>query len=103
VISTFVSRGRRGRRGLIPYPQAVLRGRHGTHGLGGVPGSDLGAPWSCVTPRYCAWQAWYLVTSSFVLCGRRGAISHPQVFCVAGVAGTHGTGGALGCGLGAPW
>ena len=69
--------------------------------LGGALGSGLGAPWSRVTPRHCAWQAWHLVTSTFVSRGRRGTISHPQAFCVAGVAptivlcgrrGTHGTG-----------
>ena len=69
--------------------------------LGGALGSGLGAPWSRVTPRHCAWQAWHLVTSTFVSRGRRGTISHPPSFCVAGVAptivlcgrrGTHGTG-----------
>ena len=69
--------------------------------LGGALGSGLGARWSRVTPRHCAWQAWHLVTSTFVSRGRRGTISHPQAFCVAGVAptivlcgrrGTHGTG-----------
>ena len=70
--------------------------------LGGALGSGLGAPWSRVTPRHCAWQAWHLVTSTFVSRGRRGTISHPQAFCVAGVA-LMALGGALGCGLGAPW
>ena len=57
--------------------------------LGGALGSGLGAPWSRVTPRHCAWQAWHLVTSTFVSRGRRGTISHPQAFCVAGVAQSH--------------
>ena len=70
--------------------------------LGGALGSGLGAPWSRVTPRHCAWQAWHLVTSIFVSRGRRGTISHPQAFCVAGVA-LMTLGGALGSGLGAPW
>ena len=49
-------------------------------------GSALGAPWSGLTPRhFCvagvalgdinlcfAWQTWHLVTSTFVLPGRRG-------------------------------
>ena len=34
-----------------------------------------------------AWQAWHLVTSTLVSRGRRGTISHPRSFCVAGVAG----------------
>ena len=33
-----------------------------------------------------AWQAWHLVTSTFVLRGRRGTSWHPLSFCVAGVA-----------------
>ena len=48
-----------------------------------------------MTPRHFAWQAWYKVTSTFVLRGRRGTISHPTWFCVAGVALM-----ALGCALG---
>ena len=32
------------------------------------------------------WQAWRLVTSTFVLRGRRGTWWHPPSFCVAGVA-----------------
>ena len=39
-----------------------------------------------MTPRHFAWQAWHLVTSTFVSRGRRGTISHPPWFCVAGVA-----------------
>ena len=70
--------------------------------LGGALGSGLGAPWLRVTPRHCAWHAWHLVTSTFVSRGRRGTISHPPSFCVAGVA-LMALGGALGSGLGAPW
>jgi len=33
-----------------------------------------------------SWQAWCNLPSTFVLGGRRGAISHPTLFCVAGVA-----------------
>ena len=36
--------------------------------------------------QHFAWQAWHLVTSTFVLRGRRGAWSHPPSFCVTGVA-----------------
>ena len=36
-----------------------------------------------------AWQAWHFVTSTFVLCGRRGTWRHPPSFCVAGVALAH--------------
>ena len=32
------------------------------------------------------WQAWHLVTSTLISRGRRGTISHPRSFCVAGVA-----------------
>ena len=52
-------------------------------------------------PRHFAWQAWRNLTSTFVLRGRRGAISHLPSFCLACVAqlhvhlrgrhGTHGT------------
>ena len=44
----------------------------------------LGSLWSRVTPRHFAWQAWHLVTSTFVSRGRRGTISHPPSFCVVG-------------------
>ena len=126
--------------------------------LRGVLGSGLGAPWSRVTPRHFAWQAWHNLTSTFVstwqawhnltstfvsrgmqawhsrhsaaFCvagvaqryihlrftwqvwhnltstfvsrGRRGTISHPPSFRVAGVA-LMALRGALGSGLGAPW
>ena len=39
-----------------------------------------------MTPRHFGWQAWHLATSTFVLRGKRGALSHPPSFCVAGVA-----------------
>ena len=57
--------------------------------VGGVLGSGLGAPWSRVTPRHFAWQAWHKLTSTIVSRGRRGTNSHPPSFCVAGVAQTH--------------
>ena len=41
------------------------------------------------------WQAWRNVTSAFVSRGRRGVMSHPPSFCVAGVA-LMALGGALG-------
>ena len=44
------------------------------------------------------WQAWRALTSTFVSRGRRGALSHPWSFCVAGVA-LMALGGALGPGL----
>ena len=46
----------------------------------------LGPAWSPGAPRHFAWQAWHLVTFTFVLRGRRGTNSHPPSFCVAGVA-----------------
>ena len=62
-------------------------------------GGALGAPvLSPVTPRLFAWQAWHLVTSTFVSRGRRGTNSHPPSFCVAGVA-LMVLGGALGPGF----
>ena len=36
--------------------------------------------------RHFAWQAWHLVTSTFLLRGRRGTWRHPPSFHVAGVA-----------------
>ena len=63
--------------------------------LGGV----LGLVWARVTPRHSAWQAWHLVTFTFVSRGRRGTNSHLPSFCVAGVA-LMVLGGALGPGLG---
>ena len=59
--------------------------------LGGALGPDL----SPVTLRHFAWQAWHLVTFTFVSRGRRGTNSHPPSFCVAGVA-LMVLGGALG-------
>ena len=52
-----------------------------------------------MTPRHSAWQAWHLVTFTFVSRGRRGTNSHLPSFCVAGVA-LMVLGGALGPGLG---
>ena len=41
-----------------------------------------------LAPRHFAWQAWQNLTSTFVSRGRRGTISHPLSFHVAGVAET---------------
>ena len=52
-------------------------------------GGALGLAWSPVTPvtrRLFAWQEWRNLTSTFVLRGMRGTISHPPSFRVAGVA-----------------
>ena len=51
-----------------------------------------------MTPRHFPWQAWHLVTSTFVSRGRRGTNSHRPSFGVAGVA-FMALGGALGPGL----
>ena len=51
-----------------------------------------------MTPRHFAWQAWRLVTSTFVSRGSCGTNSHPRSFCVAGVA-LMALGGALGPGF----
>ena len=48
-----------------------------------------------MTPRHSAWQAWHNLTPTFV---RRGTISHPPSFRVAGVA-LMALSGALGLGL----
>ena len=79
VTSTFISRGRRG---TNSHPPSFCVAGVALMGLGGALGPDL----SPVTPRPFAWLAWHLVTSTFVSHGRRGTISHPPSFCVAGVA-----------------
>ena len=86
--STFVLHGRRG---TISHPPSFCVAGVALMGLGGA----LGPVWSRMTPRHFAWQAWHNLTSTFVLHGRRGTISHPPSFCVAGVA-LMGLGGALG-------
>ena len=55
----------------------------------------LDSPVTPVTPRHFAWQAWHNLTSTLVLRSRRGTISHPPSFRVAGVA-LMALGGALG-------
>ena len=79
VTSTFVSRGRRG---THSHPPSFCVAGVALMVLGGALGPDL----SPVTPRPFAWQAWHLVTSTFVSRGRRGTNSHPPSFCVAGVS-----------------
>ena len=61
----------------------VLRGRRGTHVLGGALGPDLS--------RHFAWQAWHLVTSTLVSRGTRGTKLASTVV-LRGRCGTHGTG-----------
>ena len=91
VTSTFDSRGRCG---TNSHQLSFCVAGVGQMALGGALGPDL----SPVTPRHFAWQAWHLVTSTFVSRGRRGTwwhspwfhvrgtIAHPRSFCVAGVA-----------------
>ena len=71
----------------------VLRVRRGTHD------TVWRFAWAGVAHRGIhrrfAWQAWDLVTFTFVSRGRRGTNSHPPSFCVAGV-GQMALGGALG-------
>ena len=88
VTFTFVSRGRRG---TNSHPPSFCVAGVALMVLGGALGPDL----SPVTPRHFAWQAWHLVTFTFVSRGRRGTNSHPPSFCVAGVA-LMVLGGALG-------
>ena len=89
--STFVSRGRCG---TISHPPLFRVAGVALMALGGA----LGLAWSPVTPgtpRRFARQAWHNLTSTFVSRGRRGTISHPPSFRVAGVA-LMALGGALG-------
>ena len=76
----------RGRRGTIAHPWSFCVAGASLMALGGALGPGLGAPWSRVTPRHCAWQAWHNRTSMVVLRGRRGRIAHPWSFCVAGAS-----------------
>ena len=78
VTSTFVSRGRRG---TISHPRSFYVAGVALMVLGGALGPDLSP-----APRHFAWQAWCLVTSTFISRGRRGTNSHPPSFCAAGVA-----------------
>ena len=67
----------------------VLRGRRFTHGTGWCPRARFRRawrPWRRATSAWPAWPAWHLVTSTLISRGRRGTISHPRSFCVAGVA-----------------
>ena len=80
---TFGLRGRRGTRRHLPWfcvaGVALIITNMALRGV-------LGRRWSPVTPRHFAWQAWHLLTSTFVLRGRRGTWRHLPWFCVAGVA-----------------
>ena len=58
----------RGRRGTIWHPRSFCVAGAALMVLGGALGPDL----SPVTPRHFAWQAWHLVTSTFISRGRRG-------------------------------
>ena len=74
----------------------VLRGRRGTYDTGWRPWAGICRLWR--PGRAFAWQAWHLVTSTLISCGRRGINSHLPSFCVAGVA-LMVLGGALGLGF----
>ena len=102
VTSTFVLRGRRGTYGTgwrawagfsRPWRRGNLRGRRGTWWH--LRSFHVTGVAQCHIHLRFAWQAWHLVTSTFVSRGRRGAMSHPPSFCVAGVA-LMALGGALG-------
>ena len=81
----------RGKRGTNSHPRSFCVAGVALMALGGA----LGPAWSRVMPRHFAWQAWHLVTSTLISRGRRGTISHPRSFCVAGVA-LMALGGTLG-------
>ena len=97
VTSTFISRGRRG---TNSHPPSFLRGKRGTNShppsfcvagvalmvLGGALGPDL----SPVTPRHFAWQAWHLVTSTFVFTWQMWH-KLTSTFVLRGRRGTYGT------------
>ena len=89
VTSTCVSRGRRG---TISHPPSFCMAGVALMALGGALGLALVARDAAGT---FACQVWHNLTSTFILRGRRGAISHPPSFCVAGVA-LMALGGALG-------
>ena len=106
--STFVSCGRRGTNSHLPsfcVAGVALMGLGGALGPGFVACDARGAAPLCVAGvalgdiylRF-TWQAWHLVTSTFVSHGRRGTNSHLPSFCVAGVA-LMVLGGALGTGF----
>ena len=93
VTSTLISPGRRG---TISHPPWFCVAGVALMALGGSLGPGLvarDAAALCV-----AGVTWHLVTSTFISRGRRGTISHPPWFCVAGVA-LMALGGALGPGL----
>ena len=105
---TVVLRGRRGTNSHLPSFCVVgvaLMGLGGALGPGFVACDARGAAPLCVAGVALGdihlditWQAWHLVTSSFVSRGRRGTNSHLPSFCVAGVA-LMVLGGALGPGF----
>ena len=94
----------RGRRGTISHPPSfrvagvALMARSGALGLGLVARDAREAAAFCVAGvaqphihRRFAWQAWHNLTSTFVLRGRRGTISHPPSFCYHLSHGRRGT------------
>ena len=98
----------RGRRGTISHPPSfhvagvaqthihlrfAWQAWHLWHSV-----ARLGRLGRVLAPRHFAWQAWQNLTSTFVSRGRRGTISHPPWFHVAGVAHM-----ALGGALGLAW
>ena len=94
VTFTFVSRGRCG---TNSHPPSFCVAGVALMVLCGA----LGPAWSPGAPRHFAWQAWHLVTFTFVSRGRRGTNSHPPSFCVAGVGQMALTGWRAWTGLGA--
>ena len=85
---TFGLRGRRGTRRHPPWfcvagvTVALIITNMALRGV-------LGRRWSPVTPRHFARQAWHLLTSTFVLRGRRGTWRHLPSFHVAGMVQSH--------------
>ena len=69
------------------HPPSFCVAGVGHMALGGALGPDL----SPVTPRHFAWQAWHLVTSTFVSRGRRGT-QRTSTVVLRGRRGTDGTG-----------
>ena len=83
VTFTLISRGRRG---TNSHPPSFCVAGVALMVLCGALGPDL----SPGAPRHFAWQAWHLVTFTFVSRGRRGTNSNPPSF-LRGRRGTHGT------------
>ena len=69
---------------FVPHHLGMAFGDHLLHLAGW--GGTLGRRWSPGAPRHFAWQAWHIVTPTFISPGRRGTWKHLPALGVAGVA-----------------